>query len=90
MLGRIEFDNFKSLETMPQEAASAWSATENIIGAGYKPLLYIGKQIVHGTNYFFFAEQTMTDKEFSRHVVLIEITSFGGVYTISDIRPIIL
>lgn len=42
MLGAIEFENFEglTLTSMPQEAASAWSAAEGLVGASFKPLLY--------------------------------------------------
>lgn len=84
MLGKIEFENFKGLTSMPQDAASAWSAleTSGIIGASYKPLLYVGKQQVRGINHWFIAEQTLVTAIPVRHIVAIAINEFDGNYTI--------
>ena len=59
MLGAIEFEDFKGLSEMPQEAASAWAEVEQceMVGASYKPLLYVGSQQVKGVNHFFTAEK---------------------------------
>lgn len=64
LLGGIRLaDNFSATK-MPQGAASAWAALDGLefTGAGYKPLLYIGNQLVNGTNYWFIAEQTIYRK----------------------------
>ncbi|MBQ6004805.1 MAG: hypothetical protein IJL14_00980 [Selenomonadaceae bacterium] len=90
MLGKIDFEEFKGLTSMPQEYASAWSAIGGVIGAGYKPLLCVGKQLVRGMKYYFIAEQTLTDKDATRHIMLVAITAFGGTYTVTDIEPLIL
>ena len=91
MLGKIEFDNFKGLTEMPQEAASAWTAVDGLCGASFKPLVYIGKQVARGTNYFFIAEETTVTNPPNRHIVTIAINSFNGIYTIvpSSIEVII-
>lgn len=84
MLGKIDFEEFKGLTSMPQKAASAWSAleTSGIVGASYKPLVYVGKQQVHGTNYWFIAEQTLVTATPVRRIVTIAINECDGVYTI--------
>ena len=83
LLGGIEFEEFKGLTSMPQKAASAWIAIEGgIVGAGYKPLLFVGSQTVKGTNYWFIAEQTLITAEPERHIVKIAVNEFNGKYTI--------
>ena len=77
MFGKIEFEEFKGLTEMPQKAASAWGAVDGIVGASYKPLLFIGEQVARGTT--------------TKHIVTIAINEFGGIYTIvpSSIEVII-
>ena len=82
-LGGIEIAEQKGLTTMPQKAASAWAALENgIVGAGYKPLVFVGTQIVKGTNYHFIAEQTLATLKPVRHIVKIAVNEFRGQYQI--------
>ena len=63
---------------MPQKAASAWVAIEGgIVGAGYKPLLYVGSQVVKGVNHWFIAEQTLILAQPERHIVKIAVNEFN-------------
>lgn len=80
MFGKIELEQFKGITTMPQEAASAISAIDGLVGATYKPLLYLGKQPVKGINYFFVAEQTLVTNPPIRRVVKLAINFFDGKY----------
>ncbi len=82
MFGKIELEKFDGLTKMPQEAASAWSAVEGLVGASYKPLIYLGKQIVKGTDYFFIAEQTLITNPPIRRVVTLAIHGFNGEYNL--------
>ena len=94
MLGAIQFEDFEGLTSMPQKAASAWSALETggIVGASYKPLLYVGTQVVKGVNHWFIAEQTLVTNPPVRHIVAIAINEFNGVYSIvpSSIETLIV
>ena len=92
MLGAIQFEPFEGLTKMPQKAASAWSGvTEGLCGASYKPLVYIGTQLVRGVNYWFIAEQTLITNPPVRHIVTIAVNEFNGVYAVvpSSIEVII-
>ena len=91
MLGAIQFENFEGLTSMPQHAASAWSAVEGVCGASYKPLLYVGTQLVKGVNHWFICEQTLITNPPVKHIVTIAINEFNGVYAIvpSSIEVII-
>ena len=82
MLGKIEFENFEGLSKLPQKAASAWSAVGGIVGASYKPLVYVGTQQVKGVNHWFIAEQTLVTNPPVKHIVTIAINEFNGVYAI--------
>ncbi len=81
MFGKMQLEQFTGLTSMPQKAASAWSgAIEGLVGASYKPLLYLGKQVVKGVDYFFIAEQTLITNPPIRRVVMLVINEFDGKY----------
>ena len=78
--GQVELNNFEACK-LPQEAASAWSATMNeIVGIQYRALLYCGEQIVKGVNHWFIAEMEMVLATPQRHIVLLCINEFDGDY----------
>lgn len=82
-LGGIQLETFEGLRRMPQKAASAWTgATVDLVGAGYKPLIYLGYQIVKGVNYYFIAEQTMMTANMDRRIIKMAINEFGTNYKI--------
>lgn len=83
MLGAIQLENFKGLTKMPQKAASAWAALDGLVGCHYVPLLYLGEQVVKGTNYWFIAERSTVTLEPKRNVVLMAINEFQGEYKIN-------
>lgn len=90
MFGKIELAQFEPLTKAPQEAASAMCVFEGeLVGASYKPILYLGKQIAKGTDYFFIAEKTSADKFSSRHVVAVVVNGLNGEYEIVNIEEIL-
>ena len=88
MLGQIELENFAGLTTMPQDYASAWCAVEDLVGANYKPIICAGKQQVHGTNYYFIAEQTLVTNPPVRRLVKMAINGLNGEYKVIGIEAI--
>lgn len=85
MVGKIELQEFECLRTMPQRAASAWTAgTLGVVGASYKPLLFLGAQVVKGMNYWFIAEQTLITAKPERRVVKLAINEFGNRYKLVE------
>lgn len=84
MFGKVEIEKFEGIVKLPQEAASAWGELEGLkeCGAGYKPLLYVGKQQAKGVNYWFIAEQTLMTRNSERHIVKIAVNHFGNKYTV--------
>lgn len=88
--GEVEILEQPELTAMPQEAASAWCAVmNNILGATYKPLLYVGGQPAKGVNHVFIAQQTLILAKPERHIVLVTINEFDGNYNIVSIERII-
>ena len=80
MFGIFQLEQFKACE-LNQEAASAWSAVENLVGCGYVPLLYVGKQVARGTDYVFVAEQTILSNPPVRRVISFTINCIDGNYS---------
>lgn len=90
MFGKINYANFTALTSMPQEAATAWyGGVKGLVGAEYRPLLYLGNQVVKGINYFFIAEQTLTTNPPIKRVVKVVINSFQGVNEIISVEEIL-
>ncbi len=59
VLGGWDISELKSCK-LPQKVASAWAAvTGEIVGVEYEPVLYVGSQVVNGTNYCLLALQTL-------------------------------
>ena len=88
MFGKTKLAQFKAAE-LPQEAQSAWdgSAVDELIGAEYKPVLYVGNQTVHGTNYIFYAEQKLLDFKNDRRLVRVVING-DSEYKVVSIEPL--
>ena len=84
MLGKINFNFITDLSKLPQKVATAMSEIENpaLVGASYKVLMYVGDQLVRGKNYWFIAEQTLTTRDFDKHLVLIAVNEFENKFEI--------
>lgn len=86
LAGGIKFENFDNLKSNvdAQKAASAWAGIDwsVLTGASYKPLLYVGAQVVNGINHCFIAEQTLVTREPVKHIVTIKINEGRGEYAL--------
>ena len=80
MFGQIELENFTALTEMPQKAASAWSEVDRLVGASFKPILYLGTQVVHGVNHWFLAERTIVALNSDRRLVKLAINELNGKF----------
>ena len=57
---------------MPQKVATAFSALgEQLVGAEYEPIAYLGSQLVNGTNHAVLAKQIITTGRDTTNVVVI-------------------
>lgn len=63
-------------------------ATEKLVGVQYKPLVYVGSQLVKGMNYFFICEAKMVRPGAEPHLVLLSFNVFDNVATIHSIERI--
>lgn len=75
---------------LPQEAATAFSEViSSMVGAKYMPVLYCGKQIVHGTNYMIICKQTLAVQGAAEHVVKMIINCSEQGNSIVEIETIV-
>ena len=86
MFGQIQLENFIDDGRLPQKVATIWSGVDwtGLTGAGYKPLLYVGKQVARGTDYVFVAEQTIMSNPIVRRVISFTINCIDGEYDLVE------
>ena len=91
MLGGWVLDNFNGVK-LPQKVASGFaSVTGGLVGADYQPVLYVGKQVVNGTNYCVLATQKVVSVEpETRLVKMIINESPRGEFSLVSISGIAL
>ena len=83
MTGAIQFENFTGLTSMPQKAASAWAKVEELVGADYLPLLYVGTQVVRGVNHWFIAQVTTSGTANpKKKIVKLAVNEFQGKFEV--------
>lgn len=72
MTGTWEINNIIPGPDMPQKIATAMAElNENLIGADYEAIAYIGEQIVNGTNHAVLAKQILTTGRDTENIVLL-------------------
>ena len=85
VVGGWNIDEMKSVN-LPQKAQSAFTAvTGGLVGAEYMPVLYVGSQIVNGTNYCILAVQTIITGNPEKRLVkmIINVSSNGTASLVS-------
>ena len=84
-LGSWNIDEMKGCN-LPQKVQSAFtSVTGELVGADYQPVLYVGSQLVNGTNYCILAVQTIITAEPEKRLVkvIINVSSNGKASLVS-------
>ena len=72
-LGGWNIDEMKGVN-LPQKVQSAFTeVTSGLVGAEYEPVLYVGSQLVNGTNYCIIALQTLVTRETTKQLVKMVI-----------------
>ena len=65
--------------SMPQNVASGWDKVfENMVGAKYEPIAYLGSQVVNGKNHAILAVQKLIYKEDITNIVLVVLNEKPG------------
>jgi 6-phosphogluconolactonase/glucosamine-6-phosphate isomerase/deaminase len=81
--------------TLPEKVATGFSEVfNNIVGATYIPLVYVGSQVVNGVNHAIVAEQTIITDPHIKNIVLIvlnekPIDEIKSSFTVVSIEPVI-
>ena len=89
LLGGWNIDEMKGCN-LPQKVASAFTAvTGGLVGAEYQPVLYVGSQVVNGTNYCVLALQTLVTSDAPKRLVKMVIhEGTDGAYTLGSVRGV--
>lgn len=90
MVGAWTLANMEAAK-LPEKAATAFSkVTNGMVGAEYVPVLYVGEQIVNGTNYMIICKQTLVTNPPEEHLVTMVINcSAQGSCSIVSIEQIV-
>ena len=73
---------------LPQKLATAFGNLE-LVGAEYSPIVYIGSQVVNGTNHAVLAEQLLTVGKDVKNIVLMIFNEKGNDVTLSNIERVV-
>lgn len=76
---------------LPQKAQSAFtSVTGSLVGAEYEPVLYVGKQLVNGTNYCILALQRLSvpsaELRLVKMIIHVPLEGTASILSISGIE----
>ena len=81
---------------LPQKVATGFGeVTQNMVGAKYVPVLYVGTQVVHGINHMLICKQTLAAKGAPEHLVKMVLNqnlddgSLVGKWSVVSIEPIV-
>ena len=76
-------------EELPAEVQDAFdAAVGQLVGVNYKPLMYMGKQVVKGVNYYVLASATPIYPNATGRPVIISINEFESKYTLNSIEGV--
>lgn len=81
---------------LPEQVATGFGlVTKNLVGATYTPVLYVGTQVVHGTNHMLICKQTLAAPGAPEHLVKMVLNqnhddgSIVGQWSLVSIEQII-
>lgn len=75
---------------LPEDVATAFSKlVSGMVGAKYVPVLYVGKQVVHGTNHMVLCTQSLAVPGASEHLVEMIINISGKDSSLVTIQQIV-
>lgn len=75
-------------ELSDELAAIFKAGTTNLVGVGYKPIAYVGKQVVRGMNYYFICEARPVVLNPNPYAVLLGINVFENQHSVVVIEPL--
>lgn len=84
----VEIDEYAKME--PEVKFIFEQATRGLMGVDFRPIVYVGKQVVKGINYYFVCEAKGVYPGAEPYLVLMKINSFQGNLQIVSIEPIVI
>ena len=78
-----------SVGGMPQKIATAFGKLNELVGAEYEFIAYLGSQLVNGTNHAVLATQTVLTGRDTKNVVLVIFNEKGEDVTLVNIERVI-
>ena len=81
---------------LPEKVASGFGeVTQSMVGAKYLPVLYVGKQVVHGVNHMLICKQTLAAQGVPEHLVKMVLnqvpdeSSLVGKWSLVSVEQIV-
>ena len=81
---------------LPEKVATGFGeVTQNMVGAKYVPVLYVGTQVVHGINHMLICKQTLAVQGAPEHLVKMVLNqnlddgSLVGKWTLLSVERIV-
>ena len=74
---------------MPQKVATAFGKLNEMVGAEYTPIAYLGSQLVNGTNHAVLAEQIIVAGKDTKNVVVVMFHETKEGVTLSGIERVL-
>lgn len=78
-----------SVGSMPEKVATAFGQLNEMVGAEYVPIAYLGSQVVNGTNHAVLAEQTIVAGKDTKNVVVVFFHETKEGVTLSGIERVL-
>ena len=79
-----------AVDAMPQKLATAFGEiTEQLMGAEYTPIAYLGSQLVNGTNHAVLAEQVLITGRDTKNVVIMIFQEKDDKITLVNIERVV-
>ena len=77
-------------ENLDQDMQYAFDmALRPMVGAIYKPLAYIGKQIVKGTNFYFLCSTCRVHPSAKPYATVVCVNQFDGAFMVVSVEPLV-
>ena len=86
MLGSWDINISKDF---PQKIATAVADLNNLVGAEYNPIAYIGSQVVNGTNHAVLCEQTIVAGKDTKNIVMVFFRETKEGVTLTNIERVV-
>lgn len=74
---------------MPQKIATAMAGLDDLVGAEYNFIAYLGSQVVNGINHAVLAEQTVLTGRDTKNIVLLIFNEKGNEVVLTSVERLV-